>query len=126
MVQTRHELGGLLVYYAKAHYLQYQPHPWLLRALAARHPRGYHPKTVTRVRGTVGGAKILQFTKSRRRVSVVELPAQHLEKKGESRRTVICSVNSSRDLLGGRAPPPPDVKLVQPQPYKRSRELLAA
>ena len=39
----------------------------------------------------------MQLGKGRRRVSVVELPAQHL-KKVKSRRTGISSVNRSRDL----------------------------
>ena len=40
----------------------------------------------------------MQFGKSRRRVSVVELPAQHLEKKVKMRRTGTSSVDCSRDL----------------------------
>ena len=77
-----------------------------------------------RKRVIVWDVNILQFTESRRLVSVVKLPTQHLEKKGESRRTGIYAANSSRDLLygcgctsltsgGGGARPP-----------KRSRELL--
>ena len=41
----------------------------------------------------------MQLGKGRRRVSVVKLPAQHLEKKVKSRRTGIPSVNCSRDLV---------------------------
>ena len=43
-------------------------------------------------------AKIVQFGKSRRRVSVVELPALRLEKSVKSRRTGISAVNCWRDL----------------------------
>ena len=50
---------------------------------------------VSRVRATVWDAKILQSTESRRRVSVVELPAEQLDKKVENHRTGISSVNEA-------------------------------
>lgn len=53
---------------------------------------------VSRVMGTVWDTKNLQFTESRHCVSVIELLAQHLEKKVASRRTGISSAKSSRDL----------------------------
>ena len=85
---------------AKTHYLQYQPLPWRQRALAARNPRNSHPKSavISRVRGTVGYAKIMKLAKSRRRVPVVKLPAQHLKGKINRRRTRISSFDCSRDL----------------------------
>ena len=56
------------------------------RSLLACHPRNYDRES-TIVSCTRGGTpKFIQLTKSRRRVSVVKLPAQHLEKKVESRR----------------------------------------
>ena len=46
----------------------------------------------------MGYAKMMQLGKGTRRVSAVELPAQHLNQKVKSHRTGISPVNFSRDL----------------------------
>ena len=60
----------------------------------------YPPESaaVSRERGTVWDTDILHFTESRRRVSVVEFSAEHLEKEVECHRSSIFSAKSSRGL----------------------------
>ena len=53
---------------------------------------------VSRVKGTVGHAKVMKLAESRRRVSVIKLPDQHLDKKIRSLRTGPSSLDCSRDL----------------------------
>ena len=84
----------------KTHNLQHQTQPWRHRALNARHPLNYHPKSgvVCRVRGNRWVRQTLQLSEGRRRVSVVGLPAQNMEKEVKSRCKGISSVNCLRDL----------------------------
>ena len=64
-MKTGRELRKLLVY-AETHNLQCQPQPWRQRALASRYPLNNHSNStvVSRVRGTVGHAKIMKLAKS--------------------------------------------------------------